>query len=443
MTPANLFKIKQEQLVGAVLLLLTIFSLISFLCNLRNIRTDTYTAVYGVDLIACYTAAKLVEAGDASEIYAQINEDFSVVNSGKFYETARESGFKLTPTRYIYLPIFLAPFQKFTTLNFYTLADLWLIMNLVIILVVMILQWHFTKEIFPPAFRSMIIISVNLLSFPLFYALKLGQTTIVIYLIICLIYYFTLRRRDIAAGILLGFIVAMKYSPFLIAIYFLYRKRYSLVISCLATVAFIILLSIVVYGMPLNKMYFNYLINLSGMGIAGWSNQSLYALLLRQFTESDVLAFYPEKVGIWFSVFRYTVVFSLISIIFVFIKKNRDQDNMLLYSLEFSAMLLCFLIISPVSWLHYLILTVLPFILIVSHCLKKNMVILKPFLFSVSIAGYLMIALHPDYHRLIAYLGQNFFSKLLISMPFFGTFILLAIDLCLMRTKSENVKKLK
>lgn len=423
----------RHYLISSGLFLLTLFSLIYFFSHLINIKKDTTTAVYGVDLIAYYTAAQLIETGMISEIYAEVKEDFSVVNSGKFFEAAKKAGFHLTPTRYVYLPIFLAPFQLLTRFSFSTVASLWLSLNLVIVIAIMLLQWHLTKGLPHPALRAMLIISLNLLSFPLFYALKLGQTTLIIYLMICLIYYFTLRDQDIIAGIMLGLIVALKFSPLLFILYFLYRRRYTLVISSLATIAIILLLSIICYGLPLHKIYWHYLSSLSGLRIAGWSNQSLDAFLLRQFTKSNLLHFYPIIVSRWLLVLRYAFVLITIMIIYLCFKKNRETSHQTLYSLEFSAMILCFSIIPLISWLHYFTLAILPTTIIITLCLQSDEYRAKTTILPLTITGYGMIAFHPNYHSLTATLGQGFLIKLLVSLPFLGSCLLLLIDLILMK----------
>ena len=423
-------------LISSGIFLLALLSLIYFFYHLFNIKKDTPTAVYGVDLIAYYTAAKLADAGEISEIYAEVKEDFSVVNSGKFFETAKNSGFQTTPTRYIYLPIFLAPFKLLTSFNFATVATLWLLLNLIIIIGVIALEWYFTKDLMHPLLRLMLIIPLNLFSFPLFYALKLGQTTLIIYLIICLIYYFTLQGHDGIAGILLGLIVALKFSPLLFTLYFLYRKRYVLAISCLITIATLILLSIIAYGLPLHKIYWHYLTSLSSLGIAGWSNQSLEAFLLRQFTESNALYFHPLKVSKFLSILKNILAIAIIVIIYLSLRKNSGRNYQILYSLEFSAIILCFLVIPSISWLHYFTLATIPAIIITVACLRLNGRIKRITLF-LTLIGYGMIAFHPNYHSLVAHFSQPFLIRLLISLPFSGSCLLLLINLLLIKMDTK------
>lgn len=419
---------KPHYLICSSLFLLALLSLIYFTYHIINIKKDTATCVYGIDLIAYYTAAKLVEAGEISEIYAEVKEDFSVVNSGKFFETAKRSGFQATPTRYVYLPIFLVPFQLLTRINFSTVATLWLILNLVMVISIILIQWLITKDLPYPALRLMLIISLNLFSFPLFYALKLGQTTIIIYLAICLIYCFTLKGQDNIAGIFLGLIIALKFSPLLFALYFLYRKRYGLVISCFITVAIIILLSIIIYGLPIHKIYWHYLTSLSGFGIAGWSNQSLAAILLRLSAEGNILQFNPIKANTLISIVRYTLTFSLIGIMYLSFKKKRGLSHQLLYPLEFSAVILCLLIIPSISWIHYFMFANFSIILFLISYLKiypHQAWITIPSL----VISYAMISFNPDYHSLAATLGQGVLMRFIISLPFLGACFLLLITL--------------
>lgn len=432
---------KKLYLVGSLVSLLTVFSLGSFFIKLVNIKKDNSTAVYGVDFIAYYTATQLIESGEISEIYAEIKDDFSVVNSGKFFETAKRSGFQFAPTRYVYLPIFLAPFKLLTKFSFPTAATLWLIFNLICVITVIFLEWYLTKDLPHPILRLMLIISLNLCSFPLFYALKLGQTSIIVYLVVCLIYYSTAKKHDSLAGIFLGIIIALKFSPLLFVLYFLYRKRYTLVISCTLTVVTILLISIISYGLPPHKIYWNYLSDLSSLRIAAWSNQSMDAFLLRLFTKTTILHFYPIKVTTLFSIVSYAISLSVMGIVYLSLKGEKNLNYQRLYPLEFSAIILCLLIMPSISWLHYLTLTTLSIILtVIAYCRLypyRSWIIIP-----LIIISYAMIVFYIDHLSLVADFGQGYFTKLLLSFPFMGACLILLINLSLIKvnrtTPSNN-----
>jgi len=432
----TVFTQQKNPLLSTIIVLFTIACLFTFCIKLSSIRKDTPDAVYGIDFIAYYTAAQLIESGDITDIYAEIENDFSVVNSGKFFETAREAGFHLTPTRYVYLPIFLAPFTLFTTVNYPTAANLWLMVNLCALIAVIILEWSLTSGLPHPWLRLMSIISLNLCSFPLLYALKLGQTSIMVYLIVCLIYYFTVKKQDHLAGIFLGFITALKYSPFLFILYFLYRRRYSLVISSTLTIVSLLLLSLFIYGLPLHKIYWSYLTEISAMGIAAWSNQSIDAFVLRLATKTNIFHFYPVKATTLISIIGYSLTFSAMGIVYLFLRSNKDTESSSLYPLEFSSIILCCLLIPTISWLHYFTVSVLSIVLIISFCWRYCSGPLKLVVSLIAIS-YTMIAFHPDYAFLTTSFGQGAFTRAVVSFPFFGTFTLLLINLILMK-KARN-----
>ena len=234
------------------ILLIALICLLLFCYRLSKVTQNTDICIYGVDFIAFHTAARLVGENSFKDIYISTGEDFSGVASGVFNQTARSSGFEYKPTRYVYLPVFLVPFQLFSHYSFFDAAKCWLIINLFLLLSIMILQWRLIKNGFPPALGAMAVIAMNMMSFPLFYSLKLGQTTLVVYFAVCLIYYFTLKGNNIRAGILLGLIVSLKYTPLIYVLYFLYRRKYILTVSCAVTVASLVFLSIAVYGLPLH-----------------------------------------------------------------------------------------------------------------------------------------------------------------------------------------------
>jgi hypothetical protein len=296
----------------------------------------------------------------------------------------------------------------------------------------MILQWRLIKDYFPPAFGAMAVIAMNMMSFPLFYSLKLGQTTLVIYLAVCLIYYFILKGKNIRAGILLGLIVSLKYTPLIYVLYFLYRRKYVLALSCAVTVASLVFLSIAVYGLPLHESYWSFITGLSEGGIAGWSNQSILGVLLRQFWDCSALSYVPLKISS--QIFFTNCILAGLVIIGVFqcIRKKKGAEISEGFPLEFSAITLCFLIISPVSWLHYFCLAILPALIITGKCFKINPGLQRNILISISVLSCILITFYANVYRLILIFDKNPVSRLIISSPFIGSCMLLAISCFIM-----------
>ncbi len=440
MLKSNVYKIKINRLIHVSLTVLAALSLVLFIFRLNNIKENNYTAVFGIDFIAYHTAAELVKNGNSTEIYAPVNKNFSSVDKGVFFETAKRSGFKFSPTRYVYMPVFLLPFKGLSGLKFQCAADIWLGVNILAIAAIMLIQWYLTRDILKPFPAAAFILSINLLSFPLFYALKLGQTTIIIYLAVSLIYLLTMKQKPVLAGTVLGVITAMKYSPVIFLLYFLYRKQYKLVFSCIVSILSIIMLSVCIYGWELNTTYWSYLSLLSGTGqIAGWSNQSLQAFMLRQFTNTNALHFNPVHTPALFSVFKYLLSFLVLLPVYLALTKNNIESNQRHYPLEFSAILLSMLILSPVTWLHYLCLSSLSFILLIMASCRLNNINQTKKLIITSVLAYSMVILTPDFHRLMAVFGQSFIPKFFISLPLGGIFLLLMVNLRILKINRSGL----
>lgn len=422
----------QKRFLSVAIVLLALIVLSTFCMKLSRITQDTPDAVYGIDFIAYYTAAQLVQSGNAREIYAEMTDDFSVVDRGMFYETARKAGFHLTPTRYVYLPVFLLPFTWLTRFSFATASLVWLWLNLAAIAAVLYLQWRITKNLSHPLLRLAVISALNLFSFPLLYALKLGQTSLLVYFAICLIYCFYTSGRDIFAGTVLGLITALKFSPLIFVAYFLFRKKYLLVLSTVATVLALISLSIALYGLPLHKLYVSYLSTLSGMGIAAWSNQSIDALLLRLFHAGSLFVFHPLKVAGAGMILRQAITLSVLGTLFMFFRRTSGRRDSAACPLEFSALILCFLIVPAISWLHYFTVANLAIVLIASSCFSASRFRVATIL-TLAIIGYAMIAFHPDYAGIVRLCGQGYATRLLVSLPLAGACLLLFLTLALLK----------
>jgi len=425
-------------LLTVLLTLLFVHCLGTFSVKLMNISSADG---YRIDFIAYYTAAKLIEEGETEEIYVGVEDDFSVVTSGKYFETAKRAGFPYAPTRFLYLPLFATPFRLLTTFDFPTAANIWFAINLMCILAIIYLEWYLTKEFFPPVPGLIVIILLNLYSFPLLYGLTLGQTSILIYLIICFIFYCTVKSYDVSAGVSLGVITALKFSPLLFVLYFLYRKKYKVLIYCMFTLAGISFLSLIMYGLPLHKLYLRYLMRLSNMSIAGWSNQSIEAILLRLFTDNTLVYFYPVKAPPVLIFIRYTVTILLIGAVYLCGRGTNNVNLHQRYPLEFSSVALCMLIMPSISWLHYFNVATLSVILISAYCFTtysaRGLIIIF-----IVLMSYVLIAYHPDYTALVNCYGQGILIKAAASFPFIGASIMLLIQLALLKDKRCRSQKL-
>ncbi len=422
----------KNSIIFGAFLIIALVGIILFCGRLSRITQNTDICIYGIDLIAFHTAARLASENSVQDIYISTKEGFSGVALSKFNQTARSSGFEYNPTRYVYLPVFLVPFQLLSHYSFSDAAEYWLIINLFILLSIMILQWRLIKDYFSPALGVIAVIAMNMMSFPIYYSLQLGQTTLVVSLAVCLIYYFTLKKKNIRAGVLLGLIVSLKYTPLIYILYFLYRKKYVLVASSGVTFVSLVLLSVAFYDLPLHENYWDFLTGLSGGGIAGWSNQSILGVLLRQFWDGNALSYVPLKISSQMFFTNCILAGLVITGVFQCLRRKKGAEISEAFPLEFSAITLCFLILSPVSWLHYFCLAILPALIITGKCFKINPGLQRNILISISVLSCILITFYANVYRLILIFDKNPVSRLIISSPFIGSCMLLAISCFIM-----------
>jgi len=171
---------------------------------------------------------------------------------------------------------------------------------------------------------------------------------------------------------------------------------------------------------------------LSSMGIAGLSNQSIEAILLRLFTKNTILYYYPVKIPILLSIIRYALIVILLGGVYRCIKEENNSNHHQSYPLELSAITLCMLIIPSISWLHYFNAAILSIIFISVYYFKiypTRKFIIIPLI----VMSYAMIAFHPDCTALANFYGQGLLMKLLASFPFIGACIMLFINLIFLK----------
>jgi hypothetical protein len=209
------------------------------------------------------------------------------------------------------------------------------------------------------------------------------------------------------------------------------------VLSALTTVLALLALSIAVYGLTLHKLYWNYLVTMSGMGIAAWSNQSIEALLLRVFHAGSIFIFHPIKVAGPGILLRYAITLSVIGTLYMIFRRTSDRQDPASCHLEFSALILCFLVVPAISWLHYFTVANLAIVLIAGSCFSAAH-LRSAIMLTLAIIGYAMIAFHPDYARIISLWGQGYATRLLVSLPLIGACLLLFLTLALLISRPEQ-----
>ncbi len=177
--------------------------------------------------------------------------------------------------------------------------------------------------------------------FPVKFALAQGQINFFVFLGFILLYRFFTWKKDFLAGLTLAFITIMKLNPILFLLYFLVHKKYRLIFYYLSILVLLNLSIDLATAHPLSFSFLHGTLFRSINPPLGYYNQSLPALLYRLNLSG---------------ISNYAGLFLLsITTISFFKKPSLTWKYFVLY-------ILTILIVSPITWQHYLFWSIPAFI---------------------------------------------------------------------------------
>lgn len=209
---------------------------------------------------------------------------------------------------------------------------------------------------FSAAFLQKNYLNVSLLYFA-FFATLMNVTTLqlgtLLFFLIMVGYYFYLHHRDYLAGIFWGIIIAMKVFPALLFFYVLKQRRFKVFGVMLMTLVVAWLIPILVYGVAIYKQYYSMISRVLWYG-DGW-NASIYGFIYRLF----------HCYGTGEHLLRIDLLYvSCFSILIIWYLRALGPNSQAPVNHQpFCLTLAMMLFLSPLGWVYYFPLLVLPLIL--------------------------------------------------------------------------------
>jgi hypothetical protein len=150
-------------------------------------------------------------------------------------------------------------------------------------------------------------------------------------------------------------------------------------------------------GWESNSVFFQKIIRLSGYSLASWNNQSLDGFLLRLVTgglhlyDWHIMAL-PFKIKMLkYAIVAVLMVSWLIAIISP--KKTDDRQELLAFSLTVTLMV----VLSPISWTHYFLFLIFPYLALLTALIHDNTVPCRRLMIGGLLLIYPSLALPPSY----------------------------------------------
>nr|WP_226905614.1 glycosyltransferase family 87 protein [Legionella antarctica] len=313
-------------------------------------------------------------------------------------------------------PFFLQLFSPFTYLNFKWASSLWFLCSLIFgnIGALLCFKLSCSEEFFKK--NRLFLVFVYLGMYSTVMNTGIGQIGGFLLFFVMAGYYFYLQKQDCITGIFWGVIIAIKLFPALLFIFMLSQKRY--LVFFITAICSVLASLLPLFDRPeLYSLYFNMLTRMLWFG-DNW-NGSLYGFIFRLFVNIKsyqnlemikiIFLLFFIILSIWYG---YTINFFRKTT-----KSNPQSDHR-----AFCLTLVMMLLMSPLGWLYYFSLLIMPLTIIwqsFNHDkLRSNNVVL-PWVLSLFLINFPLGYIESSSMHSIIY-------KLTIYSPYFYGLVIIA-----------------
>ncbi|CEK09506.1 glycosyltransferase family 87 protein [Legionella hackeliae] len=289
----------------------------------------------GIDFASFYSASQMLAMGD--------NPYQTLVAT--YLPVVKKLACNLNP------PIVLILFNPLVQLNYHTALVIWWLVSLILSLVSARLVF---KLVFSPDFYQQNWPNLYLLYLAFFGILMdraIAQLGALLLFCILFGYHFYVKKNDCLAGILWGFIIALKFFPAMLFFYVLLQKRYKTFLIMSTVTLLLCILPILLYGMTIYQQYFSMMSQIRWYG-DNW-NASIYGYFFRIFIDTNNKTQSHIFVN---TLYGLSFIVLLLWYLKTAIKMQANAMDKHFFALSLAMMLL----LSPFGWLYYFSLLIFP-----------------------------------------------------------------------------------
>jgi hypothetical protein len=372
---------------------------------------------YSIDFQAYWLAGQRVATGQAGDLYA--------AGGGPDAGTPQA----MVAQEFKNIPLVAAAFAPLARLPYPDAKRVFWWINLAAVMATaLVLGWGVMPAGWgPPLQRSLICLAALAVMAPTHIALRHAQTTPLITLLLALALAASLRKREGDAGLLLGLAFLIKWPAALIAASDFVRGRIRGAMVFAATVAGALVLSILIFGLPLHAAYLDGVTANIGTVMTGHNNQSVAAVITRLGGQAEVRDWTPQGMTTTARVLTAVVSLCLVAGVVLTLRRTAGQAQAArTRRLEFAALTTLGIIILPVAWDHYFMMMV-PGLVALAVVLSQDRQLGRPPIFLL-LAGSLAALALPSPGSLLDHaeaLGP--LGGLLLSHYFIGALGILAL----------------
>lgn len=333
--------IRKPNPTATLLLVMVVTALATGLLFSRSWRID-YD--YSIDFQAYWLAGQRIVEGRPGDLYAAGGgpaEGTPIpLVAGEF------KNIPLVATAFA--PLARAPYASakrlFWWLNFLAIAGTAAILG----------HWVLPHSLGPPVIRGLAAMAALALMAPTHIALRHGQTTPLITLLLAMALALALSRRQAGAGIALALSMLIKWPAWALVAADVLRGRRRASVAFSATLAAAVGLSLLLFGPALHSQYIGVMADNLGTVMTGHNNQSLAAVLTRLTSNVPVRDWTPQPLTTGARAATTFISLSLLLlVILALLHTRRLGETPRTRRLEFAALSVIGLVLLPVAWDHY------------------------------------------------------------------------------------------
>lgn len=343
-----------EDLLAAVLL---VFVPLSFLYGAVLVRLDPPEKN---DFTSYYVAAHVLKRGMPDALYYPEPVGSLLAQATierPWADVARDAGVA-NPNYYLYPPLFAAAALPLAWLPYEAAFRVWLVANVVFLAAALVLFLRSRARVTPLGAAACVLLAGT--SYPVWNHLKIGQSSLLVLLLLAACLSLLRRGRDVAAGIALSGAILLKLTPAILLALLVVRARFRAAAAAAAGAAGLILLSGAVAGPEPLVTYATRMVPLLSAGTAFYPNQSLNGFLTRLMGMGDYrkadLSLDLAAPRLAAAVLGAAVVIASLAAAW---RRRREEGPEPLED-GFASLVLASLLISPISWEHHYVLALIP-----------------------------------------------------------------------------------
>lgn len=287
--------------------------------------------------------------------------DFSVYHQYSRLLLSGQNPYDLTSTYNVPFNYPPSSFLLFVPFSLISLIPAQVLFTFTSIALFTLTSYQFLKLFKLPKYLILILLALLFQNFPVKFTLILGQSNLIVLSLIFLSYLALIKKKDLKSGVFWGLAAAIKMSPLVLIIYFLFTRRLKSLYSGLVT--FVLANLAVIALFPSTIDYF--LERLPVLSRLPAGNTTLYDHSLRAFL---------FRLGIPSPELVQTVISALLTIFISlwYLRRKKQGNNPYLSLKFFSLLLITATISSSFAWQHHFVFTFPGFIVASVQTYKKR-----------------------------------------------------------------------